>query len=569
MKPTENKQESTIFGLRLPCHSDRICAILIALSFFACLFAHSDKVGIPRDESFYIEAADNAGEWYAGLFDSNVKSFSRQEIERGFKYNHEHPVLMKSLSGISHHLIHGGRTTPKQNWFSAHISHLTAYRLPAMLMAAMSLYLTFLLGAMVAGKLGGFAAALALGTMPHFFFHSSLACFDGPVTFMWLAITYCFIRGTRSIKWGVLSGLVLGFGFATKLNIFFLPFLLLGLAILDVILNKRRTGTWKAAEGRGPLTYYTVIAISMIVLGAGVFFAHWPWLWFDTWQHLQFYVSFHARHVHYPVDYLGHLLYRPPFPVHFPFIFSLFTVPVATIIFGFIGAYLAVRQSMRDLRETPRPEIRNLALIVNAIFPIALIALPWTPIFGGTKHWMPAMPFCAVFAGAGLAHISSKLLAGLKPLFFRPARICFVILMLSPAAEATATYGAHGAAYFNELAGGIPGAAALRMPRNFWGYSTNAVLNYITAAVPSNDQVFWHKATQSAINAYKRDGKLRSDITYSGDWTAPYSHWAIYHDQMEKWPEELDIWRSYGTEWPVDGFWLDGVSLITVYHRLK
>ena len=69
------------------------------------------------------------------------------------------------------------------------------------------------------------------------------------------------------------------------------------------------------------------------------------------------------------------------------------------------------------------------------------------------------------------------------------------------------------------------------------------------------------------MGAYKKAGLLRADVRYSGDWSAPYSDWAVYHDQFEKLPEEVDIWRAYGTQWPVDGYFVDGVQLMSVYER--
>ena len=48
----------------------------------------------------------------------------------------------------------------------------------------------------------------------------------------------------------------------------------------------------------------------------------------------------------------------------------------------------------------------ELLLITSLIFPIALISLPNIPIFGGTKHWMPAMPYLALFAGIGASRFT-------------------------------------------------------------------------------------------------------------------------------------------------------------------
>ena len=95
------------------------------------------------------------------------------------------------------------------------------------------------------------------------------------------------------------------------------------------------------------------------------------------------------------------------------------------------------------------------------------------------------------------------------------------------------------------------------------------MLDAINEKTEKGAYVFWHKATRGAIDTYKKTKQLRRDVRYTGDWTAAYSDWAVYHDQMEKLPEELDIWRAYGHDWPVDGYFVDGVQLMAVYQRGK
>lgn len=553
--------------LNRPSRVDHLIGLILTAAYLAFLVGTSLDVGVPRDESFYFFAADKAADWWIGLLDPEVESFSRAEIDRGFEYNHEHPVLMKSLFGLSHRILHD-----RLGLFE---HHMTAWRFPTMLMAALALWLAWLLGVMIRSRAVGLGAALCLAFMPRVFFHGHLACFDAPVTFMTLLIAYCFFRGARSRRWAIASGIALGLGLATKLNTFFVPFTLLAVALVDSWVWKRRHGALRAPEGqRGPLTYYGWIAGSMVVLGAAVFFAHWPWLWYDTVDRLGFYIRFHARHVHYPVDYLGFLYFKPPFPVHFPFVFSALTIPVGILVAGGVGVVVAARAAWRGWRDAPEdgaeaPDRRSaeVFLLFSLAVPFLVIALPHTPIFGGTKHWMTAMPFFAVLGGVGLERIARGIWPAFEGRAFALRMGALSTLMLLPAAWATVTYGAHGPAYYNALAGGPPGAAELGMPRNFWGYSTVMVVDDIDRLVEERAMVFWHKATKWAIDAYKRDGLLRDDVRYTGDWTAPYSNWAVYHDQREKLPEELDVWRAYGTDWPVAGFFLDGVQLMSVYER--
>ncbi len=554
-------------ALRRPARLDHAIGLLLAASYFALLLGNSLDVGVPRDESFYFHAADRAGDWWLGLLDSEVASFSPEEIKKGFAYNHEHPVLMKSLFGLSHHILHD-----ELGWVQHHI---TAYRIPTMLMAALALWLAHLLGVMIRGRAVGICAALCLAFMPRVFFHGHLACFDAPVTFMTLLIAWCYLKAARSRRWAIAAGLALGLGLATKLNTFFVPFTLLMVAIVDGWTWKRRHGALRAPEGqRGPLTYYGCIAVSMIVLGPLVFFAHWPWLWYETVDRLQFYVSFHARHVHYPVDYLGHLYFRPPFPVHFPFVFSALTIPVGILIAGCVGLAVTARSAWRQFKAAPEVgaaqvdrRSAEVFLLLCLAVPALVIALPYTPIFGGTKHWMPGMPFFAVLAGVGIERIVRGIWPAAEGRGLTLRIAALTGLVIAPAAWATLAYGDHGPAYYNALAGGPSGAAELGMPRNFWGFSSVEVLDELNEQAEEGALVWWHNATRGATDAYQRDGLLRKDIRYTGDWTAPYSNWGVYHDHREKLPEELDVWRAYGTDWPVIGFFLDGVQIIGVYRR--
>ena len=555
--------------LTLPTWRDHGIGFLLALVNGWLLFATLPEIGVPRDESFYLDAADRAADWVEMLLDPNVAAFERKAIDHGFRYNHEHPVLMKLLFGVSHRWLHTKWGLIDQ--------HLDAYRLPTVVMASLAVWLTWLLGCMIRGRAVGLVAAVSLAAMPRVFFHSHLACFDAPVMFMWLAVCYAFLRAMRHRGWAVVSGLTLGAGLATKLNVFFVPFVLLGVAAVDVLAWRRAHGRWRAPAGeRGPLTYHGWTAVAMIVLAPLVFWLHWPWLFYDTFEHIKFYVSFHARHVNYPVHYLGRLYFDGPFPVHFPFVFSALTLPIGTLVLGAVGLAVLARRSVAEMRvkkdaadddATTGSVPVAVLVMVNFLVPFLIIALPSTPIFGGTKHWMTAMPFLAVACGVGAERVARGLWPGLAEGRRRLAAALLGLVMLCPAVWATYRYGGHGPAYFNALAGGPPGAAELGMPRNFWGYSTVAILGAVNEQVDKRGLVFWHKATQGAISAYKRDGRLRRDVRYAGDWTAPYSNWAVYHDQREKLPEEVDIWRAYGTDWPVDGYFVDGVQIMAVYKR--
>ncbi|MEZ4472483.1 MAG: hypothetical protein R3F60_17155 [bacterium] len=176
------------------------------------------------------------------------------------------------------------------------------------------------------------------------------------------------------------------------------------------------------------------------------------------------------------------------------------------------------------------------------------------------------MPFLAIAAGVGAVRVGQGLFARW------PARRALLTAtlgaaMLLPAGYATLTYGPHGPTYYNTLAGGPAGAADLRMARDFWGYGSVAVLPWLNDHVEPRGLTFWHDATGWAVQRYQQAGLLRDDLRVTGDWAIPYADWAIYHDYRDKLPEELDIWRDFGTFWPVEGHFVDGVQTVGVYHR--
>src|SRR5690606_39395728 len=102
---------------------------------------------------------------------------------------------------------------------------------------------------------------------------------------------------------------------------------------------------------------------------------------------------------------------QPPMPASYPAIMTWATVTTALLLLGGLGLGLAVRGELRApiLARTeapsfvaPLPEgwsrLDPLWLGLLGLFPIALISLPSTPIFGGTKHWITAYPFLALAA---------------------------------------------------------------------------------------------------------------------------------------------------------------------------
>lgn len=509
------------------------------------------------------------------------------------------------------------------------LAETTAFRLPGMVFAALLVAGIWLFGAGTIGRVGALAAALAFILVPRTFFHAHLTAFDMPITAMVFFTVAAFWKSLRSRWWAVATGVLWGLAILTKHNAMFLPVALvgwwlagarvvggakaralsergrrigMGLAALAVVGGAAVGGKAGLLGGVGAaLVGLSVLGrrialppmplafVTMPVIGLPLFVALWPRLWYDGFANFIWYLSFHLKHDHYMQTYFGEVLAYPPFPVSFPFGMTLFTVPVVILALGFAGiavlagpwlrAQWARRQEWLAPAEGARsPWVFGALLGVNAAYPIVLIALPGTPVFGGVKHWLPAMPFFALLAGIGFDRMVRAAwgLARARGGMARGAvTAALLVVCMAPAARATLHAHPNGTAYYNELIGGVPGAADAGMQRQFWGYPTRLAMDYLNRHVPKGAQVYFHKSPWGCWDLYRKEGLLRHDIRHVADifdmdaiaGRLRSTAYAVYHHQKDHDDYELAIWEAYGTDAPVWQATQDGVPIVSVYRN--
>lgn len=562
----------------------------LALLSYISLRLSSPAVGFTRDEGYYFKAGEQYFGWYkllwhnlwAGHF---FATFSDATILRFFDYNHEHPVLIKTLMGFT--------------WWWTHdvlglTSNAEGFRVIGPLFAALTVAITFALARrMNIARPYAIFAGLAWLLMPHNYFYSHLACFDVPVTAMTVLVVYTYLAGRKTLKGALFAGLIFGLAVATKHNALFL-------AVLFVI-------HWAITQWRSfgfdhhPLRGFRVppiplVFFAMAVLGPVVMYLHWPYLWHHPLTRFGAYLAFHLNHENYPISFGQALLLKPPFPVRFPFVMTLYTMPVLTLTLALVGMGQALRVISRDLgfagknnQQGPNdvdssPKIGSdknsqdddpaaavlLLWGIMAIFPIALIALPNVPIFGGVKHWQPATPFLALFA----AYALERLVWGLGLWFERSAFLArlrwalpafLVALLLLPSLVDTASTHPYGMSYYNSLAGGVRGGAEKNLQRTFWGHSDRKLIIEALNRAPHGSRVFFNRTNYDSYRMYQRDKLLRKDIRYSSKIEG--SDFALIFYQGGYYEELYKLWQDYGTRQALRTISLDGVPLVALYAR--
>ena len=528
---------------------DHLIGAALCVGYVALLVATAQDLAMSRDESFYVHAAKSYGGWLSQFLSDPLMAMSRERIDRAWAYNWEHPAWMK-LSFAWSWLA--------QRHLGLFPSESLAFRFPGMLTAGLLLWLIYAWGAAVMRRPGALFAALVFALMPRVFYHSHLACFDIPITFFVTLTAYTYWRALADRRWVPFVGLTFGLALATKHNSWMLPGIFL-VHFVWIRLDQSRANRLE----RSSIAWLP----SMLVIGPLTLIGTWPWLWHDTWSRLLSYATFHLRHVHYTYQYLGVSYFEPPLPASVPFVMTLFTVSLTVLALSLLGLYHQ-RQGLRPwwrVRPGDTTGLRTDVLWLGCmVAPLLAVALPSSPIFGGTKHWVAAYPFVALFAGWGLLAITER--AELQVWMGRRwPSWALAVLCLLPSAVETAHSHPFGLSHYTPVAGGIPGAADLGMNRQFWGFTTGSLANWITVKLPDGGSVWTCDTTAGAWAMMQRDGLIPANVRAASSIGA--ADLALVHHEAHFGEVDYQAWVAYGSTQPIFVLRYDGVPIISVYEN--
>lgn len=556
-------------------NADPLIGVGMASVYVVWLLKTARSLGFARDEGFYFNAAGDYKRWFELLASAPAQAVDRGSIDAIWANNHEHPSLMKSLFALSYMFLH------ERHKVFDDVS--TAMRFPGMLMMGLALFVTYMFGARAFSRTTGVVAAIALGLMPRVFYNAHLACFDVAIMAMWATCIYVYWCSERhgGLGWAIACGIVYGLTLETKHNAWMLPAVFLPHAFIahGKSISKHLTRT-----GRLPIPGSL---IAMATIGPCVFLLLWPWLWNDTLPRLQEYVNFHVHHEYYNIEFLGRTYFGPPSPKAYMPVMILATVPTATLMLFAIGAVergrsLVVR-SLDWLGETlgrparrettgPRDRLHTDLLIFLALaVPLAPFLLPRTPIFGGTKHWMPAYPFLAILAGRGF-DLFWKELGGLTKGRFhlagaraRVVDVLVVALTFGGALATTVHSHPFGLSTYVPFVGGTAGGADLGLNRQFWGFTTESLADYFEKNAPKNATVYIMDTAWPSWVRLVEEHRVRSDLR--GVASPAEAEFSIVHHEQHINEVDYNIWTEYGSSTPDFVLTHDGVPIISVYRR--
>lgn len=553
---------------------DHVIGALLAAVYVAWLISTARGLGFARDEGFYFHAASSYAGWFERVMEHGKEALEQQVVDGYWSNNHEHPSLMKSLFGFSWMFLH-------KKWH-VFADASTAFRFPGMVMSGIALWVTYLFGARALSRGAGLVAAVLLGLMPHLFYNAHLAAFDLPVVAMWILCVYVYWRSSErgTLGWAIAAGLVYGLTLETKHNAWILPAVFVPHAIF--VIGRALLGGRKAAS----LIPWNLV--SMGTIGPLVFVGLWPWMWFDTQARVREYVNFHVNHEYYNMEFLGRNYFGPPSPALYAPLLILATVPTVTLLLFAVGGgeRIAVNTNrLRDFftRKLARREIDDRGpdaatdLLLGLAFaaPLAVFFLPSTPIFGGTKHWMPAYPLLALFAGRGfdlaraaLARVlesRAKLTPTTRERWARAAPWALGLAAIAGPLAITKHSHPFGLSAYVPLVGGTAGGADLGLNRQFWGFTTESLGPWLEKNAPRNASIFIHDTSWPAWERLVAEKRVRPDLRGVG--SPSEAQISIVHHELHMNEVDYSIWIAYGTVAPTTILRHDGVPIVSVYTR--
>jgi hypothetical protein len=214
------------------------------------------------------------------------------------------------------------------------------------------------------------------------------------------------------------------------------------------------------------------------------------------------------------------------------------TVPTGALLLALLGLALGLRRDLRPapvskdspsehVPRTARPNLSprtrheppkasprwsaplagrdrrdGLLWALFAAFPLALIALPTIPIFGGTKHWLTAYPFLALAAASAWVALARAVRRAHGR--WRHAPAVALALILVPGLWSTIDGHPYGLSQYAPLVGGPRGAADLGLLRGFWGHAVPpALLDPTRPGAP----IYLHDLHELARLQYQREGR--------------------------------------------------------------
>ncbi len=532
--------------------------VVVATPLAASLFAAT--AGLTYDEPVYLSVAERHLSWYGNLLRGDTGMLSREGLARHWGNAGRTPVeadwqppLAKLVMGLS-------QRTPLNDPFAR-------LRLGNTLLYALTAALLFAWLAAEHSLVAGLGAAIAWLALPAAAHHGNLATLDGPVACLSTAALWAgwvMLRGPgwrAAVRFGVLLGLA-GLG---KFNAaMVVP------AVVVLAMGRRRAGPitppLPPRRERGPggegavggdaespplpprresgpggegavASPWPSLALATLVVAPLVFWALWPWLWYDGVTHLRQVLAFHGRHAYVATGYWGRIWGDPPAPWHYPFVMLAITTPPLVLLTALLGA---------GQRRGPVAP-----LLVGLACHLLPFALPGSAKYNGVRLFLPALPLLCGLSGLGLAALVQALAQRWQtsPRARRLSAAALALLVYLPGLVGLLEVYPYPTAYYNGLIGGDTGALRRGFELTYWGEPFREAMVWLSQpgqAAPGDAVYLQPPGAIAMVELYRGTGHLRRDLQLvNGPEGARRAAWFVYQNRPSEWdPRGAELLRT-------------------------
>jgi hypothetical protein len=328
--------------------------------------------------------------------------------------------------------------------------------------------------------------------------------------------TYFLLRTARDLPFPRQRD-VIGFGLTlgAALGIRVLGLLLVGyvaFAILAQLVHRRDTP-------RGQLGFFaeSVIALApAFLIGYAIMLLAWPWSALSPLNPIRGLIDFGQFHYQIRTMLDGHVYTMSTVPRWYVPAYIMIRLPLIVLTGAAAGFALAF---WRQLHVTAAQRVEPVLLAVIALFPIACEVLDDGPAFTGLRHFLFVVPVLTALSGIGFDALL-KLLKGRGPMFARAASVAIVGLLAWNAVRLVRLH-PYENLYYNQLVGGLPGAAG-RYATDYWVSIMPEAVERLEDYVAGLDRRVNHPDRYKVAVCGERlpfEKEANSRLEWTDDWT--------------------------------------------------
>ncbi len=451
-----------------------LAALMVAI-FLTVNFLNINDYGETWDESVH---------WRSGEINLDVFSGKAEINEIESNHNLKYYGPLADVLGQGSKIIF----TDQLHW----LNEVAAHHVHLIIFGAILLVSVFGLGYLTSGTLTAFLASVFLLLYPRFIGESQGNPKDLPVAALFALAIMFFVWAWQTKRWWqfILAGIILGLALAVRANALWVPLILF---IWVIVSYRDRIIAWfKVKDKKSQFGLqikkwgWSLLAYPFVAFGSML--AFWPWLWpapiSRFWEAV---TSVGAYEWIGLVKYQGILYKAPELPWHYAPIIFFWVTPILISVLGFIGLVLVIKQT------------KTLSNRAGSLYPIWLavvfgsIILLGIGVYDGIRHFFlvaPALVLLAGIGGSGLFHWLGRKF----PASPQKRRLAAVILSVIIASAGGAIFfkmmfiHPYQLYYFNELAGGMGGAAPY-YEVGYWGIEMKEGAAWLNANAPTGARV--------------------------------------------------------------------------------